>query len=196
MGKIDDEASWDVEGDAKPLTVTQLTPMCAGAAGRREAVMVEIPASARSVIESGRLAHLVTINRDDSPQVTCVWVGLDGNDIVVGKLAADQKVRNIRRDPRVSLSIEAEGDQYGMQHYLVVEGVARIEQGGAPAFGLAPRPRAAVHRPRHAVPADARSAGRVRDPDQPDPGARHGAVGHHASMSRSRAQAGGIGLSA
>ncbi len=134
LGKIDDEASWDVEGDAKPLTVTQLTPMCAGAAGRREAVMVEIPASARSVIESGRLAHLVTINRDDSPQVTCVWVGLDGNDIVVGKLAADQKVRNIRRDPRVSLSIEAEGDQYGMQHYLVVEGVARIEQGGAPAL--------------------------------------------------------------
>jgi PPOX class probable F420-dependent enzyme len=96
--------------------------------------MVDMPASARTVIESGRLAHLVTINADGSPHVTIVWVGLDGADIVIGKLAVDQKVRNIRRDPRVSLSIEAEGDQYGMQNYLVVEGTARVEDGGAPAL--------------------------------------------------------------
>src|SRR6266545_8371940 len=83
--------------------------------------MVDIPATARAVIESGRLAHLVTINADGSPHVTIVWVGLDGNDIVVGKLFVDQKVRNIRRDPRVSVSLEAEGHQHGVQHYLVVE---------------------------------------------------------------------------
>ncbi|MCU0271015.1 MAG: PPOX class F420-dependent oxidoreductase [Acidimicrobiales bacterium] len=93
---------------------------------------MEIPESAREVIESGRLAHFVTVNGDGSPHVTIVWVGLDGDEIVIGKLMVDQKVRNIRRDPRVSLSIEAEGDQYGMQHYLVVEGTARIEEGGAP----------------------------------------------------------------
>jgi PPOX class probable F420-dependent enzyme len=86
------------------------------------------------VVESGRLAHLVTVNADGSPHVTIVWVGLDGGEIVVGKLAADQKMRNIRRDPRVSLSIEAEGDQYGMQNYLVVEGEAWITEGGAPAL--------------------------------------------------------------
>jgi PPOX class probable F420-dependent enzyme len=96
--------------------------------------MAEIPALARDVIESGRLAHLVTVNADGSPHVTIVWVGLDGDDIVVGKLMVDQKVRNIRRDPRVSLSIEAEGEQYGMQHHLVVEGTARITEGGAPAL--------------------------------------------------------------
>jgi PPOX class probable F420-dependent enzyme len=97
-------------------------------------VMVEMSPSARAVIESGRLAHLVTVNADGSPHVTIVWVGLDGPDIVIGKLMVDQKVRNIRRDPRVSLSIEADGDQYGMQHYLVVEGTARIDEGGAPAL--------------------------------------------------------------
>ena len=91
-----------------------------------------LPDSARAVIESGRLAHFVTINRDGSPHVTIVWVGLDGDDIVIGKLMRDQKIANIDRDPRVALSIEAEGDQYGMQHYLVVEGTARIEEGGAP----------------------------------------------------------------
>jgi PPOX class probable F420-dependent enzyme len=78
------------------------------------------------------LAHFVTINQDGSPHVTIVWVGLDGDQIVIGKLAEDQKVRNIRRDPRVSLSIEAVGDQHGMQNYLVVEGTAEVTDGGAP----------------------------------------------------------------
>jgi PPOX class probable F420-dependent enzyme len=95
---------------------------------------MEFPQSAKAVVESGRLAHFVTVNQDGSPHVTIVWVGLDGDEIVIGKLAEDHKVRNIRRDPRVSLSIEAEGDQRGMQHYLVVEGNARIADGGAPAL--------------------------------------------------------------
>lgn len=93
---------------------------------------MEIPASARAVIESGRLAHFVTVNADGSPHVTIVWVGLDGDDIVIGKLMADRKVANIRRDPRVSLSIEADGDHMGMQFHLVVEGTAEITEGGAP----------------------------------------------------------------
>jgi PPOX class probable F420-dependent enzyme len=66
---------------------------------------MEMPDSAKQVVESGRLAHFVTINRDGSPHVTIVWVGLDGDEIVIGKLMEDQKVKNIRRDPRVSLSI-------------------------------------------------------------------------------------------
>src|SRR6266545_3790534 len=39
-----------------------------------------------------------------------------------------------RRDPRVSVSLEAEGHQHGVQHYLVVEGTARIDEGGAAAL--------------------------------------------------------------
>jgi PPOX class probable F420-dependent enzyme len=96
--------------------------------------MVEMPETARAVIESGRLAHLVTVNPDGGPHVTLVWVGLDGDEIVVGKLMPDQKIRNIGRDSRVSLSIEAEGDQYGMQNYLVVEGTARVTEGGGAAL--------------------------------------------------------------
>lgn len=93
---------------------------------------MSLPASAREVVESGRLAHFVTINADGSPHTTIVWVGMDGDDIVIGKLFEDRKVRNIRRDPRVSLSIEAEGDHLGMQYHLVVEGIATITDGGAP----------------------------------------------------------------
>jgi PPOX class probable F420-dependent enzyme len=94
--------------------------------------MTGLPDSARSVIESAALAHLVTLNRDGSPQVTCVWVGLDGDEIVCAHLPRHRKVENIERDPRVALSIEAEGsNELGLRHYLIVYGRARITQGGA-----------------------------------------------------------------
>jgi PPOX class probable F420-dependent enzyme len=85
------------------------------------------------MIESGRLAHLVTLNRDGSQQISCVWVGLDGGEIVSGHLRDQQKLRNVRRDPRVSLSIEGtEVQPPGLMQYLVVHGRASISEGGAP----------------------------------------------------------------
>jgi PPOX class probable F420-dependent enzyme len=94
---------------------------------------VELPEAARAIIESGRLAHLVTLNGDGSQQISCVWVGLDGDEIVSGHLRDQQKLRNVRRDPRVSLSIEGtEIQPPGLMQYLVVHGRARITEGGAP----------------------------------------------------------------
>jgi PPOX class probable F420-dependent enzyme len=92
-----------------------------------------LPESARSVLESNALGHLVTLGPDGSPQVTIVWVGLDGDEIVSGHLASHQKVRNIRNDGRVVLSIETPTiNDHGLQEYLVVYGTARITEGGAP----------------------------------------------------------------
>jgi PPOX class probable F420-dependent enzyme len=85
------------------------------------------------VLESDGLAHLVTLNADGSPQVTIVWVGLDGDDIVSAHLGERQKLRNIRRDSRVALSIETEKtNEFGLREYLVIHGRATIEEGGAP----------------------------------------------------------------
>jgi PPOX class probable F420-dependent enzyme len=94
---------------------------------------MELPQSARELVESGALAHLVTLNADGSPQVSCVWVGLDGDEIVSGHLAGrQQKLRNVRRDPRVSISIEGtELQPPGLKQYLVVHGRARLVPGGA-----------------------------------------------------------------
>jgi PPOX class probable F420-dependent enzyme len=94
---------------------------------------MELPASARELVESGSLAHLVTLNPDGTPQISCVWVGLDGDEIVSGHLRADQrKLQNVARDPRVALSIEGtEIQPPGLKHYLVIHGRARIEEGGA-----------------------------------------------------------------
>jgi PPOX class probable F420-dependent enzyme len=95
--------------------------------------VAEIPPEARAVLESDELAHLVTLNRDGTPQVTCVWIGLDGDEIVCGHLGRHQKVRNVERDPRVALSIETRNtNQMGLREYLVVHGRARIQEGGAP----------------------------------------------------------------
>jgi PPOX class probable F420-dependent enzyme len=92
-----------------------------------------LPDSARVVLESDGLAHLVTLNADGSPQVTIVWVGLEGDDIVSAHLREQQKVRNIRRDSRVALSIETQKtNEFGLREYLVIHGRATIEEGGAP----------------------------------------------------------------
>ena len=95
--------------------------------------MIAIPESARSLLLSGRLAHLATINPDGSPQVSIVWVGLDGEEIVLAHLGDGQKMRNVERDPRVALSVEGtEIEPPGLQQYLVVHGTARITEGGGP----------------------------------------------------------------
>jgi PPOX class probable F420-dependent enzyme len=95
--------------------------------------MAGLPDSARAVIESAALAHLVTLNPDGSPQVSCVWVGLDGDEIVCGHLPRHRKVENMERDPRVALSIEGEqSNELGLKHYLVVYGRARITEAGGP----------------------------------------------------------------
>jgi PPOX class probable F420-dependent enzyme len=92
--------------------------------------MSALPASARKLIESGALAHMVTLNSDGSPQV---WVGLDGDEIVSGHLGRWQKVKNVERDPRVSISLESSKvNEHGLREYLVVHGRGRIEEGGAP----------------------------------------------------------------
>ena len=94
---------------------------------------MKIPQEIRNLIESGSLAHLVTLNRDGSPQVTLVWVGLDGDEVVAGHLPRNRKVKNIERDPRVAISLEAKTrSAMGLTEYAVLYGTARIQEGGAP----------------------------------------------------------------
>jgi PPOX class probable F420-dependent enzyme len=69
--------------------------------------MSVLPRELRDLIESGPMAHLSTINPDGSPQVTVVWIGLDGDDLVSGHMSRHMKLRNIERDPRVVLSFDA-----------------------------------------------------------------------------------------
>ena len=95
--------------------------------------MADLHPKARELLESGRLAHMVTLNPDGSPQVSIVWVGMEGDEVVSGHLPRNQKVRNVERDGRVAISIETDHvGESGLLEYLVVRGTARVEEGGAP----------------------------------------------------------------
>jgi PPOX class probable F420-dependent enzyme len=92
-----------------------------------------IPETARSLLESKALAHMSTIDPDGRPHVTCAWVGLEDDEIVVGTLFDQRKLRNLRRDPRVTLSIQSESSNpIGLREYLVLSGTAVVTEGGAP----------------------------------------------------------------
>jgi len=86
----------------------------------------------RQALTAGHLAHLVTLNKDGSPQVSLVWVGLDGDEIVCAHFNFYQKLKNIQHDARVALSMETGGKTNGLDDYLVINGRARITEGGAP----------------------------------------------------------------
>lgn len=94
--------------------------------------MVAIPDSARPILEGPNLAHVVTIDPDGAPQVSCVWVGLEGDEVVFGSLGPWRKLRNLERDARIALSVESPNlNAMGMREYLVLQGTARVEAGGA-----------------------------------------------------------------
>ena len=94
-----------------------------------------IPHSVRELIATAPLVHLTTLNRNGSPQVSVVWMGIENDEFVSGHMRLHQKVRNVRRDPRVVFSCLGRGrNALGLQEYLVVHGEARITEGGAPAL--------------------------------------------------------------
>lgn len=97
--------------------------------------VADLPASVIAFLETAPLAHVVTLGTDGTPQVSMAWVGVEDGEIVIGTLSDQVKLRNIRADPRVALSFQAPGrNEYGLDHYLVVNGSARVTEGGAAAL--------------------------------------------------------------
>jgi PPOX class probable F420-dependent enzyme len=91
-----------------------------------------LPDAARALLESDAVAHVVTLDKDGGPQVTAAWVGLDGDEIIFATLPDQRKLRNLRRDPRIALSIPSTTtNEWGLLEYLVVYGTARVTEGGA-----------------------------------------------------------------
>jgi PPOX class probable F420-dependent enzyme len=88
---------------------------------------------AREAITSGACAHVTTIGDDGLPHVTLAWTGIEEDEIVIGTLGDQRKLKDIRRDPRVVLSYEFDRmNSFGLREYLVVYGHARVTEGGAP----------------------------------------------------------------
>ncbi|MBS1879708.1 MAG: PPOX class F420-dependent oxidoreductase [Actinobacteria bacterium] len=71
--------------------------------------MAKIPDAARHLFEGQSFAHVATLNPDGSPQVSPVWIGLDGDTVTFNTAEGRVKPKNLRNDPRVAISI-ADGE--------------------------------------------------------------------------------------
>jgi PPOX class probable F420-dependent enzyme len=81
--------------------------------------------TARKIIDAPNPAVLATINPDGSPQTSVVWIGRDGNDLLISSAAGRRKDKNLARDPRVSLTVY---DQADPLQYVEVRGVAAVTE--------------------------------------------------------------------
>jgi PPOX class probable F420-dependent enzyme len=74
--------------------------------------MAELSDKARKLFEDSNILFVGTVNADGSPQVTPVWTALDNGHITFNTAVGRAKERNLRRDPRVGLSITAKDDTF------------------------------------------------------------------------------------
>jgi PPOX class probable F420-dependent enzyme len=98
---------------------------------------MELNQAARDLIGEGANATIVTLNPSGTPNVSVVWVALDstpdGDDIITAHLGEHIKVRNVRLNPLVVLTILDHEHWAGyVRPYLKLTGTATIEEGGAP----------------------------------------------------------------
>jgi PPOX class probable F420-dependent enzyme len=91
--------------------------------------MVKLPEKAKKLIEAKNFANIATLMRDGSPQVTTTWVDHDGDIVLINTTVNRVKTRNIRRDPRVAISVFNMNDPYDS---LFIRGkVVEIKKEGA-----------------------------------------------------------------
>jgi PPOX class probable F420-dependent enzyme len=88
---------------------------------------------ALALIDSAAIATVVTLNADGSPHISAAWIGLEDGELVFGTIPDQRKLRNLRGDPRIAITLQGERvNVWGLREYLVIDGTARVTEGGAP----------------------------------------------------------------
>lgn len=91
--------------------------------------MVALPESARALLADRAYGHLVTTNPSGTPQTSMLWVDVEGDEVLINTSEGRAKTRNMRRDPRVLLSVQ---DREEPQNYLLIHGrVTEVTSEGA-----------------------------------------------------------------
>jgi PPOX class probable F420-dependent enzyme len=80
------------------------------------------------LLRGKNFAVVATVGEDGRPQTSIVWIDTDGEHVVFNTTNSRAKGRNLRKDPRISVSIWDSGDPY---KYLEVEGEAELDENGA-----------------------------------------------------------------
>jgi PPOX class probable F420-dependent enzyme len=82
----------------------------------------------KEALDSGVFVTVATLQPDGSPHQSVVWVGRQGDNLFFVTGVDKVKVRNLRRDPRLSVTVNPPDEPYG---YAVISGTARFESAGA-----------------------------------------------------------------
>jgi PPOX class probable F420-dependent enzyme len=91
--------------------------------------MAAIPAEADHLLEGQHFAHIATLKEDGSPQVSPVWIDREGPLVTFNTAEGRLKTDNLKRDPRVAISIVNQENPY--EHLLVQGKVVDITTAGA-----------------------------------------------------------------
>jgi PPOX class probable F420-dependent enzyme len=91
--------------------------------------MAAIPDEAKHLFEDKEMAHVATLNADGSPQVSPVWIALDGDLITFNTAEGRLKPKNLRRDGRVAISIADDENPY--ENVMVQGKVVELTNDGA-----------------------------------------------------------------
>ncbi|MFD8497942.1 PPOX class F420-dependent oxidoreductase [Amycolatopsis sp. NPDC059657] len=66
----------------------------------------------RALLDGKNFATVATLDADGSPHTSLVWIGTDGDAVVFSSLAGRRKIRNLQRDPRISLTVSDKDNPY------------------------------------------------------------------------------------
>lgn len=91
--------------------------------------MAEIPAEARHLLEGKTFAHVATLMADGAPQVSPVWIDVEDGTVVFNTAEGRLKPKNLRRDPRVAISVTNPENPY--ESLLIRGQVTELTQEGA-----------------------------------------------------------------
>jgi PPOX class probable F420-dependent enzyme len=91
---------------------------------------VKIPESLKKMLQDKAYGHVVTFNAKGNPEVTMVWMDVEGDEVLFNTAQGRRKPDNIRRDPRVIVSVQ---DRNNPQLYAVFQGKGRVTDANADA---------------------------------------------------------------
>lgn len=91
--------------------------------------MAEIPAEARHLLEGKTFAHIATLMADGAPHVSPVWIDVEEGTVVINTAEGRLKPKNLRRDPRVAISVTNPDNPY--ESLLIRGHVTEVTQEGA-----------------------------------------------------------------
>ena len=75
---------------------------------------IPIPSDVRALLDAPNYVHLATLRADGSPRGWVVWVGLEGDNILVCTSNTTWKAKDMLRDPRVAMSVTDGANPYRM----------------------------------------------------------------------------------